>query len=42
MHQDRDEITDDPVVSLSIGDTCRFRLGNTRTRNKPYTDLDLA
>jgi len=42
MHQDRDEVTDDPVVSLSIGDTCRFRLGNARTRNKPYTDLDLA
>lgn len=42
MHQDKDERADDPVVSLSIGDTCIFRFGNTETRNKPYTDLDLA
>lgn len=42
MHQDKDEVTDEPVVSLSIGDTCRFRFGNTETRTKPYTDLELA
>lgn len=42
MHQDRDERSPAPVVSLSIGDTCRFRLGNTRTRGRPYQDLDLA
>lgn len=42
MHQDRDERSRAPVVSLSIGDTCRFRFGNTRTRTKPYQDLDLA
>jgi len=42
MHQDRDEKTDEPVVSLSIGDTCRFRFGNTSNRGKPYTDIDLA
>ncbi len=41
MHQDKDEASDAPVVSLSIGDTCRFRFGNTTTRNKPYQDLDL-
>ena len=42
MHQDRDERSTQPVVSLSIGDTCRFRFGNTQTRTKPYQDLDLA
>lgn len=42
MHQDKDEKSVEPVVSLSIGDTCRFRFGNTETRTKPYTDLDLT
>jgi alkylated DNA repair protein (DNA oxidative demethylase) len=41
MHQDKEERTDAPVVSLSIGDTCVFRFGNTETRGKPYTDLEL-
>ncbi len=41
MHQDKDEESAAPVVSLSIGSTARFRFGNTRTRTKPYTDLDL-
>lgn len=42
MHQDKDERAEEPVVSLSIGDTCVFRFGNTENRKKPYTDLDLA
>jgi alkylated DNA repair protein (DNA oxidative demethylase) len=42
MHQDRDERTLEPVVSLSIGDSCLFRFGNTESRTKPYTDLTLA
>ncbi|WP_214321283.1 alpha-ketoglutarate-dependent dioxygenase AlkB family protein [Nonomuraea sediminis] len=42
MHQDKDERADDPVVSLSIGDSCVFRFGNTETRGKPYTDVELA
>ena len=29
MHQDKDEKADDPVVSLSIGNSCVFRFGNT-------------
>jgi alkylated DNA repair protein (DNA oxidative demethylase) len=41
MHQDKDELVDEPVVSLSVGDTCRFRFGNIHNRNKPYTDIDL-
>jgi alkylated DNA repair protein (DNA oxidative demethylase) len=42
MHQDKDEKAEDPVVSISIGDTCKFRFGNTDNRGKPYTDVDLA
>lgn len=41
MHQDRDEQTLAPIVSLSIGDACTFRFGNTEHRNRPYTDLRL-
>ncbi|CAM5709245.1 Alkylated DNA repair protein OS=Kitasatospora aureofaciens OX=1894 GN=GCM10010502_70770 PE=4 SV=1 [Kitasatospora aureofaciens] len=41
LHQDRDERANAPVVSLSLGDDCLFRLGNTRTRNRPWTDLEL-
>jgi len=41
MHQDRDEESSAPVVSLSIGDSCTFRFGNTETRTKPYEDLVL-
>ncbi|MGW1007999.1 alpha-ketoglutarate-dependent dioxygenase AlkB [Streptomyces sp. NPDC002520] len=39
MHQDHNELSRAPVVSLSIGDACTFRFGNTVTRTKPYTDL---
>jgi len=42
MHQDKDERADDPVVSLSIGATCLFRFGNTETRTRPWTDVELA
>ncbi|MDX3073719.1 alpha-ketoglutarate-dependent dioxygenase AlkB [Streptomyces sp. MI02-7b] len=42
MHQDKDERSGAPVVSLTIGDSCVFRFGNTENRNRPYTDLELA
>lgn len=42
MHQDRDEQSTQPVVSISIGDTCQFRFGNASNRNKPYEDIALA
>ncbi|GAA2786342.1 alpha-ketoglutarate-dependent dioxygenase AlkB [Streptomyces showdoensis] len=42
MHQDREERSAAPVVSLSLGDTCVFRLGNTQDRGRPYTDVELA
>jgi alkylated DNA repair protein (DNA oxidative demethylase) len=41
LHQDRYEAGSEPVVSLSLGDTCVFRLGNTETRTRPWTDLEL-
>ena len=42
MHQDKDEKSGAPVVSLSIGDTCVFRFGNTENRTRPWTDVELA
>ncbi|TXS46435.1 alpha-ketoglutarate-dependent dioxygenase AlkB [Streptomyces sp. uw30] len=41
MHRDSDEKSPAPVVSLSLGDTCVFRFGNTDTRTRPYTDVAL-
>ncbi len=41
MHQDKEERASAPVVSLSIGDTCVFRLGNTETRGRPWQDVEL-
>ncbi len=41
MHRDQDEKSLDPVVSVSLGDTCVFRFGNGQTRAKPYTDVEL-
>lgn len=42
MHQDKDERSGAPVVSLSIGDSCLFRFGNTEDRGRPYTDVELS
>ncbi len=42
MHQDRDEQSREPVVSLSLGDTCVFRFGNIENRNRPWTDVELC
>jgi DNA oxidative demethylase len=42
MHQDKEERSDAPVVSLSIGDSCVFRFGNTENRNRPWTDVELV
>ncbi|MDN3024062.1 alpha-ketoglutarate-dependent dioxygenase AlkB [Streptomyces sp. S.PB5] len=41
MHRDSDEKSDAPVVSLSLGDACVFRFGNSETRGRPYTDVEL-
>ncbi|WP_225833419.1 alpha-ketoglutarate-dependent dioxygenase AlkB [Streptomyces sp. NK08204] len=41
MHRDGDERSPAPVVSLSLGDACVFRFGNTESRSRPYTDVEL-
>ncbi|MGW3506505.1 alpha-ketoglutarate-dependent dioxygenase AlkB family protein [Streptomyces sp. NPDC000994] len=41
LHRDSDEDSGAPVVSLSLGDTCVFRFGNTETRTRPWTDVEL-
>ncbi|MFN3601363.1 MAG: alpha-ketoglutarate-dependent dioxygenase AlkB family protein [Dietzia sp.] len=41
MHQDRDEASAAPVVSLSLGDACTFRFGTPEHRGRPYTDVRL-
>ena len=42
LHQDRDEADfDAPVVSISLGDDCRFRIGGTM-RGGPTRSLKLA
>lgn len=40
LHQDRDEKADAPVVSVSLGDGARFRIGNA-TRGGPTKSLML-
>ncbi|MFD8616481.1 alpha-ketoglutarate-dependent dioxygenase AlkB family protein [Streptomyces sp. NPDC059513] len=42
MHQDKEERSGAPVVSLSIGAACVFRFGNTEGRGQPYTDVELV
>jgi alkylated DNA repair protein (DNA oxidative demethylase) len=41
MHRDSDEHAPDPVVSISLGAPCVFRLGNTVHRGRPWTDVEL-
>lgn len=42
LHQDKDERSLAPVVSLSLGERCVFRFGNTESRSKPWTDIELS
>ncbi|MFF9982580.1 alpha-ketoglutarate-dependent dioxygenase AlkB family protein [Streptomyces erythrochromogenes] len=41
MHRDAEEKSPAPVVSLSLGDSCLFRFGNTDSRGRPYRDVEL-
>jgi alkylated DNA repair protein (DNA oxidative demethylase) len=41
MHRDAEERSPAPVVSLSLGDSCLFRFGNTASRGRPCTDVEL-
>lgn len=42
LHQDGEEPSPAPVVTISLGDTCRFRFAGVGRRTAPFTDLDLA
>jgi alkylated DNA repair protein (DNA oxidative demethylase) len=41
LHQDAEEPSDAPVVTISLGDTCVFRLAGIASRNAPFTDVEL-
>ncbi len=46
LHQDIAEAAGsiaagNPVVTVSLGDSCIFRFGNSETRTRPWTDIEL-
>lgn len=41
LHQDGEEPSDAPVVTISLGDTCTFRLAGVVRRTGPFTDIEL-
>ena len=41
LHQDGEEPSDAPVVTISLGDTCTFRLAGVGRRTGPFTDVEL-
>ena len=42
LHQDGEEPSDAPVVTVSLGDSCVFRLAGVDRRTGPFTDLTMA
>ncbi len=42
LHQDAHEETRAPIVSLSLGDSCLFRLGGSEHRGQPWQDVRLV
>jgi DNA oxidative demethylase len=41
LHQDAEEPSDAPVVTISIGDTCLFRMAGAGRRTAPFVDAHL-
>jgi alkylated DNA repair protein (DNA oxidative demethylase) len=41
LHQDGEEPAAAPVVTISLGDTCTFRLAGVDRRTGPFTDVEL-
>jgi DNA oxidative demethylase len=41
LHQDAEEPSDAPVVTISLGDSCVFRFAGVGRRAGPFTDLEL-
>jgi DNA oxidative demethylase len=42
LHQDGEEPADAPVVTISLGDTCTFRMAGVERRTAPFTDVELC
>lgn len=42
LHQDAEEPSDAPVVTLSLGDACTFRLASALRRTGPFVDVEMA
>jgi alkylated DNA repair protein (DNA oxidative demethylase) len=42
LHQDGEEPSTAPVVTISLGDTCVFRMAGVDRRTAPFTDVHLA
>ena len=42
LHQDHEEPAEAPVVTLSLGDTCVFRMAGVDRRTGPFTDVQLV
>ena len=41
LHQDGEEPSDAPVVTISLGDSCTFRMAGVDRRTSPFTDIEL-
>jgi DNA oxidative demethylase len=41
LHQDGEEPSDAPVVTISLGDACTFRLAGVDRRTGPFTDVEM-
>ncbi|MCU1367260.1 MAG: 2OG-Fe(II) oxygenase [Ilumatobacteraceae bacterium] len=41
LHQDGEEPSDAPVVTISLGDTCTFRMAGVDRRTGPFVDIQL-
>jgi DNA oxidative demethylase len=41
LHQDGEEPSDAPVVTISLGNTCTFRMAGVDRRTGPFTDIEL-
>jgi alkylated DNA repair protein (DNA oxidative demethylase) len=42
LHQDGEEPSDAPVVTISLGDRCTFRLAGVDRRVGPFTDIEMG
>ena len=41
LHQDGEEPSNAPVVTISLGDSCVFRMAGVDRRTGPFTDIEL-